>query len=109
MFAVIAAILSYTTKFTIDTESTLPTSMTIFFVVSTIGFFILGSVFALRFYLITNTPAPNKKKVIEDDSVLSDTVTSSNASPTFNLLIAILCFISCWIYVKNAVSANSKN
>ena len=79
-FTLFAVLLSYCTKFLIDKRTLLKCILTSFFVISSIGFILLGVLFFMRFLYIALGNEPSIKKVIEEDIVLANTVTSYSSS-----------------------------
>jgi hypothetical protein len=102
IFAILAVIASYASKIILEKEKVLTISILLFILISTFGFFLIGSLFAYRYYSVLNPSSPDKKKIVEEDSVLQSILNSSNTSPIFNVFIAITCFVCCWIYLSNA-------
>ena len=89
-FTVFAVVLSYSTKFLIDKKTLLKCILTSFFVISSIGFILLGVLFFMRFLYVVLGTDPRSKKVIEEDNVLTITVESYPTSRWFNLFLAIV-------------------
>lgn len=99
IFTGLAIILSLITKLLLDSKQLLDMALLIFFVVSTVGFFLLSLLFFSRFIKSVSTANPDHKKVIEDDNILSDTVSSNNTSTFLNLVFSIICFLISIIFI----------
>lgn len=72
----------------------------IFFTISAVGFLLLGLFFLSRTIFILTTPPPDAHKVIEEDSVLLKSLTSTNSSALGNGLVTLICLATCIIFIR---------